>query len=105
MCDDRQPQLGHCLSEDELSRYVTRQNIAHYRRLTIETTDPVKRSIIWKLLAEEEAKLLSEPMPHATQASDSGPVSRGEERKIEFNDLAEADEVPLGVVMAIGGNG
>ena len=57
MSDTRQSHVGCPLSDDELSRYIIRQNIEHYRRLAIETTDPVKRSVIQRLLAEESAKL------------------------------------------------
>lgn len=42
--------------EDSMKVFVERQNIAHYiDQLKIET-DPVRRDMISKLLAEEEAK-------------------------------------------------
>ena len=57
------PEAGQSKAEplrldDDLSRFIIRQNIAHYRRLAIETTDPAKRAVINKSLAEEEAKLV-----------------------------------------------
>jgi hypothetical protein len=36
---------------------IARLNINHYRRLLVTETDPAKRALIEKLLAEEEAKL------------------------------------------------
>ena len=50
--------IRHPLSDQELSRYIIRHNIEHYRKLAIETADPAKRAVINKLLAEEEAKLV-----------------------------------------------
>ena len=44
--------------DDQLSRFIIRLNIAHYQRLAIETTDPAKRAVIKKLLAQEEEKLV-----------------------------------------------
>jgi hypothetical protein len=38
---------------------IARLNIEHYRRLLAAETDPAKRAMIEKLLAEEEAKLRS----------------------------------------------
>jgi hypothetical protein len=39
------------------SKNIARLNIEHYRRLLATETDPAKRVMIEKLLAEEEAKL------------------------------------------------
>ena len=41
---------------DAMDRFVSRENIERYRRLSIETADVAERSRILKLLAEEEAK-------------------------------------------------
>ena len=42
--------------DDSVKAFVDRQNIAHYiDQLKIET-DPVRRDMLLKLLAEEEAK-------------------------------------------------
>jgi hypothetical protein len=40
-----------------VERFVIRQNIEHYRAMLKQTTDPVRRRTIQKLLLEEEAKL------------------------------------------------
>jgi hypothetical protein len=36
---------------------IARLNVEHYRRLLATETEPAKRAIVEKLLAEEEAKL------------------------------------------------
>jgi hypothetical protein len=41
---------------DAMDRFVSRENIERYRRLSVETTDAAERLRILKLLAEEEAK-------------------------------------------------
>jgi hypothetical protein len=44
--------------EDERSamdRYIHEQNVAHYRKVLSETTDPTKRQTVLKLLADEQA--------------------------------------------------
>jgi hypothetical protein len=40
-----------------MERFVRRQNIEHFREMLKIITDPVQRSLIEKLLVEEEAKL------------------------------------------------
>ena len=40
-----------------MERFVTRQNIEHYREVLKITLDPAQRQRIDKLLLEEEAKL------------------------------------------------
>jgi hypothetical protein len=40
-----------------MDRTVADLNIAHFKRLLANETDPVKRQTIERLLAEEEAKL------------------------------------------------
>ena len=41
---------------DAMDRFVSRENIERYRRLSTETADATERLRILKLLAEEEAK-------------------------------------------------
>jgi hypothetical protein len=41
---------------DAMDRFVSRENIERYRRLSAETADATERLRILKLLAEEEAK-------------------------------------------------
>jgi hypothetical protein len=38
-----------------MDRYIHEQNLAHYRKVLSETTDPTKRQTVSKLLADEEA--------------------------------------------------
>ncbi len=45
-----------------MDRAVAGLNIAHYRRLLADETDPARRQTILRLLAEEEAKL-ADPKP------------------------------------------
>ena len=40
-----------------MERFVSQQNIEHYRAMLKNTTDPEQRRVIEKLLFEEEAKL------------------------------------------------
>ena len=37
-----------------MERYIREQNLAHYRKVLSETTDPKKRQILLKLLADEQ---------------------------------------------------
>ena len=39
-----------------MDRYIHDQNLAHYRRALSETTDPTKRQILLKLLADEQSQ-------------------------------------------------
>lgn len=41
-----------------MDRTVARYNIEHYRRLLAEETDEMRRQMLLRLLAEEEAKLV-----------------------------------------------
>jgi hypothetical protein len=45
-----------------MDRYIHEQNLAHYRKILSETSDPIKRQIVLRLLAEEQAnaQLLTE---------------------------------------------
>ena len=38
-----------------MDRYIHDQNLAHYRKVLSETTDPTKRQTVLKLLADEQA--------------------------------------------------
>jgi hypothetical protein len=38
----------------EMEHYIREQNLAHYRKVLSETTDPKKRQILLKLLADEQ---------------------------------------------------
>ena len=42
-----------------IDRTIARLNIEHYRKLLSEEKDEVKRLVLFRLLAEEEAKLTS----------------------------------------------
>jgi hypothetical protein len=44
-----------------MSRDIARLNIEHFRRLLAVETDETKRQTILRLLAEEEAKLATDP--------------------------------------------
>jgi hypothetical protein len=46
-----------CNGACAVDRAVAGLNIAHYRRLLADETDPARRQTILRLLAEEEAKL------------------------------------------------
>jgi hypothetical protein len=39
-----------------MDRYIHEQNLAHYRKVLSETTDPAKRQTLLKLLADEQAR-------------------------------------------------
>lgn len=48
--------------DDSVKGFIDRQNIAHYMdQLKIET-DPVRRDMLMRLLAEEEAKQIKAPL-------------------------------------------
>jgi hypothetical protein len=38
-----------------MDRYIHEQNLAHYRKVLSETTDPKKQQTLLKLLADEQA--------------------------------------------------
>ena len=38
-----------------MDRYIHNQNLAHYRKVLAETTDPTKRRAVLKLIADEQA--------------------------------------------------
>ena len=40
-----------------MDRYIRDQNLAHYRKVLAETTDPTKRRAVLKLLADEHANV------------------------------------------------
>ena len=42
--------------EDDLTGFVHRMNLEHFRRLLAESKDEAQRQILMKLLADEEAK-------------------------------------------------
>ena len=48
-----------------MDRFIHEQNLAHYRKILAETTDPAKRQTLLKLLADEQANL--EPPPAQKQ--------------------------------------
>ena len=51
-----------------MHRYIHEQNLAHYRKVLSETTDPTKRQTLLKLLADEQANVRplteTEPRPN-----------------------------------------
>jgi hypothetical protein len=40
-----------------MHRFIHEQNLAHYRKVLAETTDPAKRRAVLKLLADEQANV------------------------------------------------
>ena len=40
-----------------MDRYIHNQNLAHYRKVLAETTDPTKRRAVLKLIADEQANV------------------------------------------------
>jgi hypothetical protein len=40
-----------------MDRYIHDQNLAHYRKVLAETTDPAKRQTVLKLIAAEQANV------------------------------------------------
>jgi hypothetical protein len=40
-----------------MDRYIHDQNLAHYRKVLAETTNPTKRRAVLKLLADEHANV------------------------------------------------
>jgi hypothetical protein len=44
-----------------MDRFIHEQNLAHYRKILAETTDPAKRQTVLKLLADEQANLQPPP--------------------------------------------
>jgi len=40
-----------------MDRYIHEQNLEHYRKVLSETTDPTKRLILFKLIADEQANV------------------------------------------------
>jgi hypothetical protein len=40
-----------------MDRYIHDQNLAHYRKVLAETTDPTKRQTVLKLIAAEQASV------------------------------------------------
>jgi hypothetical protein len=44
-------------SRSAINRFIHEQNLAHYRKVLSETTDPAKRQTVLKLLADEQAQL------------------------------------------------
>ena len=58
-----------------MQRFVARQNIEHYRLLLKHETDPAKRDVLSKLLAEEEAKFGDPELSLAKAKKDTSPDS------------------------------
>src|ERR1700689_1228994 len=66
---------------DAMDRFVSRENIERYRRLSVETKDAAERLRILKLLAEEEAKFKLEmsrrgPSPAGALRTDAATENR-----------------------------
>jgi hypothetical protein len=40
-----------------MDRYIHDQNLAHYRKVLAETTEPTKRQMVLKLIADEQANV------------------------------------------------
>jgi hypothetical protein len=54
-----------------MEHFIERQNIAHYKDLLEVETDPAKRVVLLKLLAEEEAKQASHVAPKSDRHAPS----------------------------------
>jgi len=50
--------MGDYLMEN-MENFVERHNVEHFRKLLIVETDPTKRILLLRLLADEEAKQAS----------------------------------------------
>jgi hypothetical protein len=48
--------MGERVMDDSVKAFIERRNIVHYTDQIKAETDPVKRNMLLKLLAEEEAK-------------------------------------------------
>jgi hypothetical protein len=46
-----------------MEHFIERQNVAHFKDLLKVETDPAKRAVLLKLLAEEETKQASHAKP------------------------------------------
>ena len=55
-----------------MKKFIHEENLKLYRKRLDETTDPEKRQMLLKLLAEEEAKDDEEPRPGQTLSGDQG---------------------------------
>lgn len=45
----------------DIDRFIHEQNLAHYRKILMETTDPKKRETLLRLLAAEHDHVVSRP--------------------------------------------
>jgi hypothetical protein len=43
-----------------MKRFINQQNLAHYKKLLLETTDPAKRQVLLRLLADEQEQAASQ---------------------------------------------
>jgi hypothetical protein len=60
-----------------MNHFIHRQNIAHYRKVLSETTDPTKRKMVLKLLADEQAQLA--PIRASSNFSAGEPIGNNHE--------------------------
>jgi hypothetical protein len=60
-----------------MTHFIHQQNIAHYRKVLSETTDPTKRQTVLKLLADEQAQFA--PVGTSSNASAGEPIGNNHE--------------------------
>ena len=70
---------------DAMDRFVSRENIERYRRLSNETTDAAERLRILKLLAEEEASFKLELSGRGDAPEERSSVSMATEHRVEHD--------------------
>ncbi len=70
---------------DAMDRFVSRENIERYRRLSTETADAGERLRILKLLAEEEAKFKLELSGRGDALEGPSSVSAATENRVEHD--------------------
>ena len=70
---------------DAMDRFVSRENIERYRRLSTETADVAERSRILKLLAEEEAKFKLEMSRKGDGLAEGSRIDAATENRAEHD--------------------
>jgi hypothetical protein len=70
---------------DAMDRFVSRENIERYRRLSNETTEAAERLRILKLLAEEEASFKLELSGRGDAPEERSSVSMATEHRVEHD--------------------
>ena len=68
-----------------MDRFVSRENIERYRRLSTETADATERLRILKLLAEEAAKFRFEMSCSGDAREGQSPVDAATENRVKYD--------------------